>query len=60
VAPGVTPGTSDWHGCTWDGSDARYLWNPAAWADGDWVCKVRLTRGQEQVVKTAGGRIVLG
>ena len=59
VAPGTTPVTNDWHAGTWDGTEVRYLWNPATWQDGDYLAKVRLTAGQEQVVKTAS-RVTLG
>jgi hypothetical protein len=59
VIPGTVPASGDWHGATWDGEEARYLWDPVTWQDGDYHVKVRLSAGQEQVVLSAG-RVTLG
>lgn len=59
VGEGVTPAAGDWHSGNWSGTEIQYLWNPAAWVNGDYIVKVRLTAGLEQVVKTST-RLVLG
>jgi hypothetical protein len=60
VAPDVTPGVADWHAAVWQAEEARWLLTNAAYpVDGDYLLKVRLTAGSEQVVLTSG-RVRLG
>lgn len=60
VTPDVTPGTPDWHAATWQAEEARWLLTQAAYpVNGDYLLKVRLTAGTEQIVLTSG-RVTLG
>jgi hypothetical protein len=60
VTPDSVPGISDWHPATWQGEEARWLLPLASYpVDGDYLLKVRLTAGSEQVVQTSA-RITLG
>lgn len=68
VTPDVTPQPADWHSATWQGTvsglpgtvEARWLLQPPSYPqDGDYLLKIRLTAGSEQVVLTSG-RVTLG
>ena len=59
VAPGTVPGAGDWHAGTWQGEKVRYLIDPGDFADGDYLIKVRLSAGLEQVPLTSG-RLTIG
>jgi hypothetical protein len=60
VVPGTTPQSGDWHTATWQAAEARWLLQQSAFpVDGDYLLKVRLTAGAEQVVLTPG-RVTLG
>ena len=54
IVPGATPQPGDWHAATWQGTEARWLLNPAGYPDGTYLCKARLSAGLEQVVLTSG------
>ena len=64
VLPGVVPGAADWHPGAWQAPTAaevasltrQVLWvvNSAALLSGEYLAKVRLTSGVQQVVKTSG------
>jgi hypothetical protein len=59
VAEGADPTPPQWHTAAWQGEEARYQVDTAVYPDGFYNAKLRLTRGAEVVVKTAG-RVRIG
>jgi hypothetical protein len=53
------PTEADWHDAVWEGTEARYLVNVADWADGEYMARVRLTAGMEQVA-VPSARVTIG
>lgn len=50
---------SDWNAATWEGTRVRYLVDTSLYADGQYILKVRLTKGSEVVLLTSG-RVRIG
>ena len=54
VAEGTDPASGQWHTAAWQGEEARYQVDTAAYPDGFYMAKVRVTYGPEVVVLTSG------
>jgi hypothetical protein len=59
VAEGLAVGEPDWKDAAWVGQEAMIVVDPAGFVDGDFMARVRLTAGIEQVVLSAG-RVRIG
>ena len=58
VTPGHDPVEQDWQDAVWEGEQVKLLTDVVTLPDGDYLVKVRLTAGLEQVVLTSGRAVV--